>query len=110
MCKLALNFIDLFINAIGRMRAAGYGQSDQDDWDRHGRFDSVVDRIKFSKGINSKDRAIKETLRIIYKVNLSEAETLELSNFLTDRYPDYPSWSDLKNYFDETRFLPFLME
>jgi hypothetical protein len=99
--KKAINALE---SAIERMRKAGYGQPDQHEWEQHGRFDVAVSQLKDAKGINFTDRAVKETLRIVYKVTLTDAEMLELYNFLIVRFPDYPSWSNLKEVKDETQY------
>ena len=88
--------IDALEKAIERMRAAGYGQPDQYDWKRHGSFNLSLLTLNRAKEINNKDNNIKNTLRFDYKIILSDAELLELSNFLTTNYPDYPSWSETK--------------
>lgn len=86
--------MDALERAIGRMQAAGYGQKkDGYDW-KHNRFESAVDYLKYAKGFNTADNAIRDTLRLEYKIILSDAELLELSNFLVAKYPEYPSWSE----------------
>lgn len=95
--------IDALERAINRMRAAGYSQPDQDEWAKSGRFGVAVIYLRQSKGINDTDEAIRNTLRLEHKIQLSSAELLEFSNFLVIRYPEYPSWSerDFINIFDE---------
>ena len=95
--------MDALERAIGRMRAAGFGQEDQHGWERHGRFESVVDRLKYAKGVNSTDRSIKDTLRLEYKIILSDAELIEFSDFLVARHPEYPGWSETQRIKDETQ-------
>ncbi len=88
--------IDALEQAVGRMRAAGYGQPEQHDWKRHGSFHLALLTLNRAREINNKDNNIKNTFRFEYKIILSNAELLELSNFLTTNYPDYPSWSETK--------------
>jgi len=95
--------IDALERSVERMRAAGYGKKDQDGWERHGRFESVVDRIKYAKGINRRDDSIRDTFRLEYKIILSDAELLEFSNFLVTNYPEYPSWSETNHFRDYTQ-------
>lgn len=85
--------IDALERSIERMRKAGYGQPDQHEWEQHGRFDLAVIQLEDAKGVNGKDKDISSTLRFVYKIILSDAELSEFSQFLTTRYPDYPSWS-----------------
>lgn len=89
--------------AIRRMRAAGYGRKEQHEWEQHGRFDLAVLSLKGVKGINSTDHAIRETLRLGYKILLSDEEFLALSNFMTAHYPEYPGWSERNFIKDDTR-------
>ena len=119
-CWLMLDYIDKFVvrlrgseegrratdalaQAIGRMRAAGYGQKDQHEWAEHGRYNLSVMYLEDAKGINSADIAISDTFRLEYKIILSDAELLEFSNFLTARYPEYPGWSKTTFFADYTR-------
>jgi hypothetical protein len=83
--------IDALERAVRRMRAAGYGQKDQHEWAEHGRFESAVAHLEEAKGIGLADEAIRETFRLEYKINLSDAELLEFSNFLAAHHPEYPT-------------------
>jgi len=89
--------------AIHRMGTAGYGKKGQHDWERHGRFDLAVMRLEDAKGINSTDDAIKDTLRLEYKVLLSKEELLAFSNYLVARDPTYPAWSKTNRFRDYTQ-------
>lgn len=93
--------LDALERAFGRMKAAGYGQPDQDKWAQDGRFFLVEMQIKDLRGINITDEGIQTTFRLEYKITLSNADLLEFSNFLTANYPQYPSWSErdfIKDY------------
>jgi len=89
--------------AIGRMRAAGYGQPDQHEWEQHGRFEGAVAHLEEARGIGSSDEAIKDTFRLEYRIILSRAELLEFSNFLVARDPTYPGWSETNYFRDYTQ-------
>ena len=89
--------------AIVRMKAADYGQPDQHDWERHGRFELAVSTLEETKGINETDEAIKDTFRLEYKILLSNLELLAFSNFLTAQYPEYPSSSETNYFRDYTQ-------
>jgi hypothetical protein len=95
--------LDALERSVERMRAAGYGQKEQHDWKRHGRFDSVMDQLKEAKGVNRRDGWVKETFRLEYEIILSDVELLEFSNFLVANYPEYPSWSETKLIKDATQ-------
>jgi hypothetical protein len=45
------------------------------------------------KGVNFTDHSVRDTLWMLYKINLSDAELLEFSNYLVKHHPDYPRWS-----------------
>jgi hypothetical protein len=49
------------------------------------------------KGINFTDRAVRDTLRVKYRIEISDDELLEFSNYLVKNAPTYPGWS--KQYF-----------
>jgi hypothetical protein len=96
--------VDALERAIQRMRAASYGQADQDEWAKSGRFELAVAYLERAKGINLfTDRAIRETLRREYKILLSDAELLEFINFMVAHYPEYPSWSETNYFRDPTQ-------
>jgi hypothetical protein len=88
---------------IGRMRAAGYGQKDQHEWERHGRFGLAVMNLKEAKGVGAADKAISNTLRLEYKALLSDEELFALSDFLILSDATYPSWSELDFIKDFTK-------
>ncbi|HYG78946.1 MAG TPA: hypothetical protein VD861_01080 [Pyrinomonadaceae bacterium] len=88
-------------DAVNRMRAAGYGRKGQHEWEQHGRFDLAVMYLEEAKGISLTDEAIRDTFRLEYKVLLSDEELLAFSNFMAERYPEYPGWSEqnfIKDY------------
>ncbi len=95
--------MDALERAINRMRAAGYGKEDQQEWARSGRFESAVARLERAKGTNYIDDAIRDTLRLEYKVMLFDAELLAFSNFMATHYPEYPGWSETNYFRDPTQ-------
>ncbi len=96
--------IDAIDRSIERMRAADYAvKKDGDDWN-NGKLELAVTALKDMKGVNDRDNDIKENLRFVYKIIVSNAELLQLSNFLTTNHPEYPSWSERYGVTDYTRF------
>lgn len=90
-------------HSIEQMRAAGYAvKKDGGDWN-NGKFELAVDYLKYMQGVNDRDDDIKENLRFLYKINVSDAELFELSKYLTAHYPGYPSWSERHGVTDNTR-------
>lgn len=55
------------------------------------------------KGVNGTDRAISDTLWVKYRIKVSDNELLGLSNYLTERDPTYPSWSETDFIKDHSR-------
>lgn len=71
-----------------RMRAAG-------------KDDTTESMLRFAKGTNFTDDAIRDTLWVKYRFEVSDSELLEFSNYLTRRDPTYPRWSEkvfIKDY------------
>ncbi len=91
--------------AISRMRAAGYERKEQHEWKwvPDGRFELALTYLKEAKGIGFADRAIRDTLRLDYKILLSKEELLAFGNFLVARDPSYPSWSEANYFRDYTQ-------
>ena len=95
--------MDALERAIQRMRAAGYGQKDQHEWPQHGRFDLALMNLEEAKGVGSADRNIRDTSWVRYKIQMSDEDLLEFSNFLVARDPTYPNWSETDFIKDYTR-------
>ena len=95
--------IDALERAIDRMREAGFDKSDN-EYKANSRFNFASLLLKQQKGINSADRSISDTFWVRRKIQMSDQELLEFSNFLIARDPTYPSWSDSKFIKDHSRF------
>ena len=122
-CKIMLGFIDGFAvrlraseegrraidalaHSIERMRAAGFAVK-KDGYDRDNSLFVVTENdLKEAKGIGWTDDNIQNTFRFVYKIKLSDAELLDFSNYLTEHYPKYPSWSQGKLTKDDTDIAP----
>jgi hypothetical protein len=85
--------MDALERAINRMSAAGFHQ-DQAGWPKGGRIEVASITLRQATGINDTDEAIRNTLRLEYKIRLADAELLEFSNFLVARHAEYPGWSE----------------
>jgi hypothetical protein len=77
---------------VERMRIAGF---DKDHHKWNSTYNLLLASLKHQKGINMRDEFIMDTLRVQHKVQMTEAELLEFSNFLTSLDPTYPSWSEV---------------
>lgn len=95
--------IDALERSVERMRVAGF---DAQDNSYNGIFTMVGNTVKNAKGINGKDLSIQDTFRFLYKIKLSDAELLDFSNYLTEHYPEYPSWSKNQMVMDDTEISP----
>jgi hypothetical protein len=89
----------LLERGIQRMRAAEFARKDRHAWE----LELAEIYLQEAKGIGAADGAIWETFRLQYNLVLSDSELLAFSNFLVDRYPDYPSWSEMDFIKDYTR-------
>jgi len=54
------------------------------------------------RGLNFVDYAIRDTLRVKYRIELSDSELLEFSNYLVEKDPTYPSWSERTMFRDSS--------
>lgn len=98
--------IDALERAIERMRAAGYAvKKDGFDWN-HSTLKVCEIWFNRAKAVNDIDGDIQDTFRFVYKITLSDAELLELSNYLTAHYPEYPTWSEGYMVKDDTEISP----
>lgn len=50
--------------------------------------------LKQVMGINFKDQAIADALWLSYRINMTENELLDFTNYLIKVSPNYPSWSE----------------
>jgi hypothetical protein len=94
--------IDALKSLVQRMLAAHFDTADVmngETSDRY-RYQASKSELEDMQGINHFDRGIKDTLRIRYKITLSDGQTLDLINYLISQEPRYPSWSTLENYKD----------
>lgn len=66
-----------------------------------GKEDQTESMLSYVKGVSFTDHAIQETMWVKYRINMSDSELLEFSNYLVKRDPAYPSWSQqtfIKDY------------
>lgn len=60
-----------------------------------GSFESQVERmLRFANGINMTDEAIQDTLWVRHRIKVSDEEMLKFANYLIERDPTYPAWSE----------------
>jgi hypothetical protein len=54
------------------------------------------------KGANFTDEAVRDTLRMKYRINLSDTELLAFVNYLVQHHPTYPRWSSRYSVRDDS--------
>jgi hypothetical protein len=82
----------------GRMQAAGFDT----DAEEHTRwyYERTVDSIKEMEGLSGADEAIQKTLKLKYKISLSDEKMLDFVNYLIVDDSRYPSQCDREMYKD----------
>jgi hypothetical protein len=75
--------IEAIERVAARMRAGG-----QNDDAEH--LETTIQRMR---GVNFTDYSVRDTLWMHYRINLSDAELLEFTNYLIQHHPTYPRWS-----------------
>jgi hypothetical protein len=88
---------------VQRMEAARFDARDEYDYWRQGRYNSLRDYLHEAEGINYCDEAIRHTLTLKYKIELSDQALLQFVNYLMSKDPRYPGWSKREQYEDLTQ-------
>jgi hypothetical protein len=83
---------------VERMRAVHFDSSESYEYRKQGRYEIFLSYLREMEGTNDCDLAIRNTLRLKYKVSLSDNETLDFVNYLISRDPYYPGWSQSERY------------
>jgi hypothetical protein len=69
-----------------------------------GKSDESIDWVlESTKGINGKDRDVRDTLWVKYRIKMFDNELLDFSNYLVGHHPTYLSWSERKLFKDYSR-------
>lgn len=69
-----------------------------------GKSDESIDWVlQSTKGVNGKDRDVRDTLWVKYRIKMSDSELLDFSNYLVKYHPTYLSWSERKLITDYSR-------
>jgi len=74
-----------------------------ESYDRKNHYEVLIYSLKESEGINACDEALRNTLRLRYKISLSDKELSDFTNYLILQDPYYPSWSEREEYKDMTQ-------
>ncbi len=86
---------------LERMRAAHFDTGES--YHRRNTYEILAFSLKSIQGINLRDEAIRDTLRLKYNISLSDSETLNFANYLVLQDPTYPGWSETELYKDMNR-------
>ena len=94
--------IEAMSRSVQRMLAAHFDTADvnKHEYSDRYRYEADRDEVEMMRGLNFYDRAIQDTLRIQYKIKVSDREMLDFVNYLIAQEPGYPSWSTSENYKD----------
>jgi len=84
--------IEAMRRLLDRMLVAHFDAGD--GYDRRNRYEMVVNSLKEIESINVCDRAIRDTLKLKYKVSLSDQALMDFASHLISKDPEYPSWSE----------------
>ncbi len=95
--------IDAMRQLIERMKAAHFDTTDPAQYDKQRRYKLCLAALKTMEGINRCDEAIGATLRLKYKISLSNHELLDFVNYLVSTVPHYPAWSGSEEFKDLTQ-------
>jgi len=80
-----------FINGDTAMDA-GF---DKTEHNRNSYFSLASHYLEMAKGTNIRDEMIEATLQAKHKIQMTDEELLEFSNYLVSLDPTYPTWSDV---------------
>ncbi|HXG65630.1 MAG TPA: hypothetical protein VNO70_11020 [Blastocatellia bacterium] len=94
--------IEVIRRLMEKMRAAHFDTAEPSDYNQS-RYKVLVIYLKELEGINGCDRAIQNTLKLRYKISLSDKELLDFVNHLISQDPYYPGWSEREEYKDLTQ-------
>lgn len=83
--------IEAMRRVVERMRAAHFDDSGSYDYEKQGRYKLSVTALKEMEGINMRDEAIRNSLRLKYKISLSDKELLNFIDYLISQNPSYPT-------------------
>lgn len=86
---------------LERMRTAHFDSGE--NYDRRNTYEILADGVKEVEGINYCDESIRSTLKLRYKISLSDKELSDFTNYLILQDPYYPGWSEREEYKDMTQ-------
>lgn len=84
--------IEALERAIQRIHDAGY-DTNYHEYSQNSRHPLSSLFLKELEGVNEVDKAIRNTFWTLHKIEMSDVELFEFSNFLILRDPTYPAWS-----------------
>ena len=78
-------------------RIAHLNSNEDDKFEMGRRYELHLLYVKKLEGNSFKDEFMQRTLNIRYNINLSEEELRAFVNYLVERDPYYPSWSEVRS-------------
>jgi len=88
---------------LERMERSHFDGADDYDYRRQGRYEILKIDLQWIEGINQCDEAIRHTLKLKYKIALSDKALLDFVTYLISKDPHYPGWSKREEYKDLTQ-------
>jgi hypothetical protein len=85
---------------LRRMEAAHFDTADSSEHWTEGRYRLLLTFLKEWEGINECDRAVRNTLKLKHRIELSDQALPGFVTYLIAKDPRYPGWSERENYRD----------
>jgi hypothetical protein len=86
---------------LERMRTAHFDTGES--YDRRNTYEILVSGLREVERINYCDESIRSTLKLRYKISLSDKELSDFTDYLISQDPYYPEWSGREEYKDLTQ-------
>ena len=92
--------IEAMRRLVDRMRAGHFDTATGDEYAKQLRYQATLATVEHMEGINWCDESIRDTLKLRYKISLSDKESLDFTNYMISQDPYYPGWSERELYKD----------
>jgi hypothetical protein len=93
--------IEAVRRAVERMQAAHFDDAESYNYNKQGRYQLSLIALKEMTGINARDEAVRHTLKLRYKISVSETDMLGFVNYMISQDPSYPSLMVTELYKDQ---------
>jgi hypothetical protein len=93
----------LAMKQLSQNMLAAHFDKDEDNDQNRPRYELLISSVEELEGVTDCDQAIENTLRLRYKIHLSEGELVRFVDYLITEDPYYPAWSTREEYKDLTQ-------